>query len=201
MLVNLILAVIFIAAMAMLAREGLWSNTLTLINVLAAGIFATNVYEPVSKWLLGKAPGYEFFWDFLAIWGAFVVFYTILRLIVNFSSLVRLRFIKPVETAGGLLLAAAIGWSLVCFTTMTLHTAPLRPHFLRGDFLQADGTEMFFGLKPDVRWLELTKQVSTKSLATTGPNGGVKEFDPTSQFRHRYLDRRKEIDRSQKWTK
>ncbi len=199
MLVTLVLAVIFIAAVAMLRKEGLWSNTLTLINVLAAGTIATNTYEPVSAWLNTQLPSYEFFWEFLAIWGVFVVSYSILRLIANFTSLVRLRFFKPVETIGGILLAVAVGWSLVCFTTFALHTAPLRRHFLRGAFMPEDGSTMFVG-KPDIKWMEFTKQISKKALSATGPDGGVKEFDPDSSFPKRYLERRRRIEESENWT-
>ncbi len=39
----IVLLIIFFACVAMLVREGLWSNALTLINAVTAGLIATRV--------------------------------------------------------------------------------------------------------------------------------------------------------------
>ena len=52
----------------------------------------------------------------------------------DYMSTVKVKFFMPVEKVGGQLMAIWVSWVVVCFTTMTLHTAPLARNFLGGAF-------------------------------------------------------------------
>ena len=58
---------------ASLMNNGLWTNTLTLVNVLTAGLVATNYFEPLADLLDKQEPSLTYVWDFLAIWLIFGV--------------------------------------------------------------------------------------------------------------------------------
>ena len=49
-------------------NSGLWSNTITLVNVLTAGLLATNYFEPLADFFEGRNSSFTYVWDFLAIW-------------------------------------------------------------------------------------------------------------------------------------
>ena len=70
---DLVLLLVFVSAVAFLFNAGLWSNALTLINVITAGLIAMNYFEPLADRLEKWSPGYRYFWDFLSIWLVFVV--------------------------------------------------------------------------------------------------------------------------------
>ena len=54
--------------------EGMWSNAVRLINIVTAGLVAMNFFEPLARWLTDWQPSYTYLWDFLSLWGLFVVF-------------------------------------------------------------------------------------------------------------------------------
>jgi len=56
MYVSLVLVVILFVCVAMLVREGLWSNALTLVNVLVAGLLATTQWEGLADWIDDQMP-------------------------------------------------------------------------------------------------------------------------------------------------
>ena len=44
-------AIVIFAGLAMTVREGLWSNTITLINITISGLVAFGFYSPIVIWL------------------------------------------------------------------------------------------------------------------------------------------------------
>ena len=109
---------------------GMWSNAIRLINVVTAALLATNFFEPAGP-LAGRhgRRRYTYLWDFLALWGLFALFMLILRTVTDQVSRVKVRFLNVADQIGSTVFALWIGWVLVCFTMMTLHTAPLGPQF------------------------------------------------------------------------
>ena len=203
---TLVLLAIFFASVAMLIREGLWSNAITLFNVITAALLATNLWEPAARWLETSVDKtYRYLWDFLAIWGIFCIAMIVLRTATDFLSRTAVRFKKPVHIAGGAICAIWVGWVLVCFTTMTLHMAPLAPDFMGGRFQPTPESRMFFGLAPDRRWLAFVQKVSRGSLAVSQAEGegepsprkedaGLRVFDPVASFIFKYHQRRVNLD-------
>jgi len=189
MVLSLVLAVILFVCVAMLVREGLWSNALTLINAIFAALVATSLWEPLAGWLEGLVPSGTYLWDFVALWAIFCVCFLVLRAVTDLISRVRVRFKRPVDTAGGILLAVLVGWMMVCFTAMTLHTAPLAQRFMRGDFYDQPDDKIFLGMMaPDRQWFGFAQQLSNKSMA------GSNVLGTNEQFINRYGERRKQYE-------
>ena len=143
---TILLFVVLLACVATLYTDGMWSNAIRLINVVTAALLATNFFEPAARWLDDWEPSYTYVWDFLALWGLFGLFMTIFGELTDRVSQVKVRFLKIADRIGSRLLALWIGWVMVCFTMMTLHTAPLGRTFLFDNFKAEE--RMFMGLPP-----------------------------------------------------
>jgi uncharacterized membrane protein required for colicin V production len=185
----LLLLVVFAACVGVLYPEGLWSNAVRLINVVTAALVATNFFEPVARWLDGMADSFTYFWDFIALWGLFCVAMVVMRVATDLISRVKVRFLKIVDRVGGAVFAVLVGWAMVCFVTMTLHTAPLAKGFLFGGF--DPSRKMFFGLAPDRQWLSFVQHVSKGPFSWSEP----KVFDPSNEFMVTYNNRRAALDK------
>jgi hypothetical protein len=202
-----IFCVIFFVCVAMMWNEGMWSNSITFVNVVFAAMLATNYYEPVADWIEGEAPSYTYMWDFLSVWLLFVFGYTILRLVTDRTSLVRVRFKMPVEHTGRILFAALTSWVFICFACMTLHMAPLARTAFRGSFQsQPDSKNLNLGLislAPDRVWLGFMQSRSQGALSTPDDTAtssypqdeGKRVFDPRGEFIFKYGTRRDNLHR------
>jgi uncharacterized membrane protein required for colicin V production len=126
----LLIFLILVGCFAMLYTEGMWSNAIRLINVTTAALLAVNFYEPSARWLDGWSPSYTYVWDFLSLWGLFALFMMIFREVTDRVSKVNVRFLKLADRIGSTFFALWVGWVMVCFTMVTLHTAPLARNFL-----------------------------------------------------------------------
>jgi hypothetical protein len=190
-----ILLIILFACVATLYTDGLWSNAVRLINVVTAALVATNFFEPVARWLEDMAPSYTYFCDFLALWGLFAISFTIFHQLTGQVSKVKVRFLNIVDRIGSGVFALWIGWVMVCFTLMTLHTAPLGRQFLFGGFKAED--KMFMGLAPDRQWLGFVQKESLGPLCRSAtPEEWEREkyvFDPGADFMPKYASRREKI--------
>jgi len=83
-----------------------------------------------------------------------------------------------------------IGYAMVCFTMMTLHTAPLGKKFLFEGFSAETDARMFFGITPpDRQWLGFVQKMSTGAFA------GSEEFDPKAEFMPKYATRRTDLEK------
>ncbi|REK12716.1 MAG: CvpA family protein [Planctomycetota bacterium] len=198
MLVAVILGLVFVTVFASLMTQGLWSNTIHLVNVITAALIATNYFEPVADFLDRQEPSWTYAWDFIALWILFGFMMIVLRMLTDFASRFKVRFFMPVEKAGGIIMALWVSWIVVCFTTMTLHTAPLARNFLRGGFQRDPEATMLFGLQPDRVWLGW---VNRESRGTLSRFRGINEFDDRGEFILRYGNRRGEFEGQMTFTK
>ncbi len=150
------------ACVAFLFRDGLWSNAIRLVNVVFAGLLAMNFYEWLATFLTNYSESlhpYVVMFDFLALWICFIFFLVLFLFATDKLSQVRVRFLKVVDQAGGIVLSVCIGWIMVGFTLVSLHAAPLAQYPLLGSFQPQNN--MFFGmLAPDREWLGFTKYQS-----------------------------------------
>jgi hypothetical protein len=191
-MLNILLALIFVACFASLFTGGLWSNTLSLINVITAALLATNYFEPVANWLDKQVgPEWTYVWDFMAIWLIFALAMMVLRAGTDAASKVKVRFHPLVDQIGSYLFAAWTAWILLCFATMTLHTAPLARNFLGGAFQPEPDSKMFFGLAPDRLWMGWVHKESKGSFCRLRE---IVPFDAQGDFILRYGNRREEFD-------
>jgi hypothetical protein len=195
LLTFLMLAILF-AAMATLYTEGMWSNAVRLVNVVTAALLATNFFEPLARWMDDMGSSYTYYWDFLALWLLFVVFSLILRVATDQVSRVKVRFLKVADQIGSWVFAVWIGWVMVCFTMMTLHTAPLARNFLFGGFQPEQ--RMLLGFAPDRQWLGFVQKESLGAFSCSAtPEEWEKEkymFDPNANFMPTYASRRSAIE-------
>lgn len=184
-MLTFILIVIFMACVGFLYTEGMWGNALRLINVVTAALLATNFWEPLAGLLEGSvSKPMSYFWDFIALWGLFIFFLLIFRLATKSASTVKVKFMGLANRIGGGVFAAWIGWVMVCFTLMTLHTAPLKERFLFGGF--QPGERMFLGLAPDQLWLGYMERMSKGPFSRSTP----RVFNAEHEFIPKYTARR-----------
>jgi uncharacterized membrane protein required for colicin V production len=200
MILNGILILIFIISFALLFGQGIWSNVLTLINVILAALLATAFFEPLATYLDSQMPTFTYIWDYLALWGLFAIFYIIFRTASDALSKTRVRFKQIVDLAGGSFFALWTSWVLVCFTTMSLHTAPLARNAFMGSLQPTPEARMFFGLAPDQQWLGFTQKISAGAFSTSPPEGVTGEndsnvFDPEGKFVFNYAERRARFEK------
>lgn len=196
MILTIILSVIFICCLAFVFNEGLWGAAIMFFNVMTAALLATNLFEPVAIRILGMAPSLTYLADFIALWGVFVVSLLLLRVITDLLSRHKVRFLKQVDTAGGVFFACWIGWIMLQFTLFSLHTAPLSRNFL--DFQEKPETRMFFGLGPDRDWLAFMHSMSTSGALARDPPANKPEayvFDPKADFILRYGAQRQQLEK------
>lgn len=183
-----LLFIVFIFCVAFCYREGMWGNAITLVNVIIAALLAVNFWEPVARLLEGFMPSFTFMYDMIALWGIFSLSLLIFRTATRSVSKYQVRFKQLADQIGSVVFAVLVGWVMVCFTTMSLHTAPLAKNFLFGGFQPEK--KMLFGLAPDQQWLYFTKYVSRGSLSRWTTH----EFDPQSQFINTYAKRRQTLE-------
>ncbi len=189
-LLPFLMLLIMFAVVATSYNEGMWSNAIKLINVVTAALLATNYFEPLARWLDGWQPTYTYLWDFLSLWLLFSLFMLIFRLLTDTLSRVKVRFLKIADRIGSGILSVWIGWVMICFTLMTLHTAPLSKNFLFEGFKTGTEERMFLGLAPDRCWLGFVQQMSQKAFARSTP----KVFDPNADFMPKYATRRANLE-------
>jgi hypothetical protein len=202
-MLTLLLILIFFVCLGFLFAEGMWGNAIRLVNVLTAALLATNFFEWAARVLEGWAPSFTYHWDFLALWGLFALFMAILRGATDFISKVKVRFRKVTDQVGSPLLAACVGWVMVCFTAMTLHTAPLARTSMRGSFQPEQ--RMFLGLAPDRKWLAFVQTMSRGTFCRSATakdfqqepaweEDKTRTFDPRSEFMPKYATRRANLE-------
>lgn len=126
MLIYLLWLIIVGGCVGFLYREGLWSTFIRLVNVILAGILATNFFEPAARTMEDIiGPDLTYFYDFLAFWLVFVVSLLILHIATSFLSRVKVRFNLYLNQAGGIIVSLFVGTMMCWLFNFSLHLAPL----------------------------------------------------------------------------
>jgi Colicin V production protein len=159
----------------MMVREGLWSNTITLINVIVSGLAAFGFYSPLAVRLDEQLNGqYTYLLDFLCLWVIFIVVMLICRALTGLASKTRLRFKYPIDSIGGPLVGLIAAWVLACFVMATLHTSPMPKDAFSGKLVYSESeVATASGLTaPDLAWLRFVQRVSpAEALGNSGTSG------------------------------
>src|ERR1041385_3766658 len=94
-----IYGIVIFAGLAMTVREGLWSNTITLINIIISGLVAFGFYSPLVVYLDEDVTnGQHTYWlDYAILWALFAVSMVVLRTLTGAASKTRMRFKHPVD--------------------------------------------------------------------------------------------------------
>jgi hypothetical protein len=187
----ILLLLILIGCIGFLYTEGMWGNGVRLINVVTAALLATNFFEPLAKLLEEKI--YEpasYLWDLVALWALFGVFLVIFRMLTGSVSRVKVRFLGIADRIGSAVFATLIGCMMVCFVTMTLHTAPLGETFIWDGF-DADESETW-GFRPGHRWMRFAEWTSKGCFSPFG--GDESDVFDGGAFITAYAARRAELE-------
>ncbi len=201
-MLHLVLLLIFLICVAARWFQGLWSNVVTLINLLLAMMLAFNYFEPVATMLDDLEPSFTYLWDFIALWGLFAIAFGLLRVITDMLSRTRVAFDFWVEMVGRSITAIWIAWLFVGFTIATMHSAPLSESPL--GFQRTPQSGNFLGMAPDRLWLGFMQSRSRGALSrgesdpaqlnrysrAEDKNAQVRVFDPDSRFILKYHQRR-----------
>ena len=190
MSLTIFVLVILAICVSMTLTEGLWGNTLMLFNVIFSAIIATNYFEPVATKVTETFPSFTYLWDFLSLWGLFVLSALILRAVTDGISKTKVRFKLPLEQGGKILCGFLIGWVMVCLFLFSLHVAPLKRSPFGGAFAKSPTSSNFF-LSPDMLWLGFMQSRSENAFATSPAN----PFDPKSEFVLKYGQRRQKFSK------
>lgn len=187
----LLAMIIMFASLAMLMPQGMWTAALALVNVVTAALLAMNFWEPTANFLETSAGlrRATYVVDFITLWFLFAIILTILRTVTDLISKSKVRFIRPLDVAGGAFFGLWTGWVLVCFTMMTLHTAPLARKPFFGGF---DPEKRMVIFAPDRQMLGFMQNVSLG--AYTKNVDGSRAFDPRGEFMIKFASRRKEYE-------
>lgn len=200
----IIALVLFVLIVASTWWFGLWSNLITLVNLLLAAMLASSIYEPVSDLMLGYNRTYRVLYDFLTVWVVFLLAFFILRGITDVASAYRLRFDKITELVGRTVLSIWIAGVFICFTFFTLQMAPLKPNTYAQNVPKGE-----MGTMPDRLWLAFIQSRSRGALSSSKARSFFKEykltphpddvgedkrvFDPYANFLPYYAEKRQSI--------
>jgi uncharacterized membrane protein required for colicin V production len=153
----------FFASLAMMVREGLWSNAISLVNILISGLVAFAFYAPLAIYLDEMLDGqYTYLLDFVCIWVLFVVTMLVCRATTGMASGTRMRFKYPIDSVGGPLVALVGAWAMAAFVMATLHTAPMPKEAFSGKLIHSDvEIDSASSLTaPDLGWLRFIDRVT-----------------------------------------
>jgi hypothetical protein len=178
------------AGIAMMVREGLWSNSITLVNVIISGLTAFGFYSPLVIYLDEMTDGEHTYWlDFAVIWVLFAAVMVVCRSLTAAASKARMRFKNPIDPVGGPIAAVLAAWTLAAFALATLHMSPMPKDAFSGKLIHDDVESAPFATSPDAAWLRF---VETMSQPTALGSGGTTRFS-AKDFVKIYETRREKL--------
>ncbi|HJQ80801.1 MAG TPA: CvpA family protein [Lacipirellulaceae bacterium] len=184
--------IILFAAIAMMVREGLWSNTITLVNIIVSGLAAFGFYSPLVIYLDEMSDGEHTYWlDFAVIWVLFAVVMVVCRVLTAAASKTRMRFKNPIDPVGGPVAAVLAAWTLAAFALATLHMSPMPKDAFGGKLLHDDVESASFVMAPDAAWLRFVEKMSQPVALGSG---GTERFS-AKDFVKIYEIRREKLEK------
>jgi len=192
---NIFYGIVIFAGLAMTVREGVWSNTLTLISIIVSGLVAFGFYSPIVAYLDEEATsGQHTYWlDFAIIWALYAATMVILRSLLAAASKTKLRFKHPIDPVGGPIIGFIAAWVLAAFTLATFHTSPMPKNAFSGRLVYSDADIASFITSPDAAWLQFVERVNP--AAALG-SGSIDKFTAKG-FVKIYTDRREKFDKAE----
>src|SRR3989304_3817909 len=189
----------FFASLAIVVREGLWSNSILLVNILISGLLAFAFYSPLAIYLDELLDGqYTYLLDFVCLWAIFTITMFVCRAVTGFASGTRMRFKNPIDPVGGPLVALIAAWAMAALVTATLHTAPMPKDAFGGKLIHSDSEVYSKSVltAPDLGWLRFVQKVTQ---ADAFGHAGSKGF-LADKFVYIYADHRAKYGKaSPKW--
>ncbi|NCA11063.1 hypothetical protein EBR56_04520 [bacterium] len=194
MIINLALMAILLVVVAAIFRAGLLQGMMLFFNVLVAATFATAWYETLATYLERYLAPYTYFLDIVSLWATFALILVTLVTVTSQLFKKNVMFAPQVEIIGRILVGLLTGWTVVEFTALGLHTAPLKNEVVP----MPPERSMLFGLKPDRCWLWWVRGSSRNGpFATPDEPFDKSEPDDPFNFFKRHEDRRKTISQEE----
>jgi len=196
MILFLLQLVVVAACVGFLFRDGMWGNFIRSMNIMFAGILATNFFEPFARFLedmIGSSLTY--FYDFLALWILFAVFFIILHLLTSAASRVKVRFNRYLDNVFSVIYSLAVAGTLLSIFLFSLHLAPLGTKPFGAPILINDE------IPRGIRWAAIMEGVSAGVFSRkVSPeeesiyNGPVASFLKAGNVFERYFQRAKSLE-------
>ncbi len=157
------------AGIAMTVREGVWSNTITLVNIFFSGLVAFGFYSPIVVYLDEEVTsGQHTYWlDFCIVWALFCATMIVTRSLTAALSKTKLRFKNPIDSWAGPIIGILAAWVLASFTMATLHMAPMYKDAFGGKLVY-DVNSASRMTQPDVAWLRFFVTMTGKNALGFG---------------------------------
>lgn len=185
MAINLALLAILLLFAAGTFRGGLWQALILFLNVVVSATIAVAWYECLAGYLEKHLAAFTYFLDVVSLWLLFVLILVVLGTATHQVAKASLKFAKPVELAGGILVALMTAWTVVELAAFTIHIAPLRSSAVPMPPEQS----MLYGLKPDAWWLWWARG-ATRNGPFAVPGS---QFDAQDDFFARHAKRREQL--------
>jgi hypothetical protein len=168
-----IYAIVMFAGLAMMVREGLWSNAIALVNIALSGLVAFGFYSPLVIYLDEASGGKHTYWlDFAVLWALYAAAMVVCRAISGALSKTRMRLKNPIDPIGGPIAGLIAAWVLASFTLATLHTAPMPTDAFSGKLLHDDVAAASPLTSPDAAWLRFVERMSGPTALGSGATQG-----------------------------
>ncbi|MGC4006366.1 MAG: hypothetical protein QM811_25885 [Pirellulales bacterium] len=180
----LIFVVVFAALMS---KGGGWDNLLTWVNMIVAGLFAMNYFEPLADYLSGVMKDFHWYWDFLAFWAVFSVAMILLKAFTDGLSKIRVKFRVPVEWGVRGVFSLLCAWTMICVVTFSLHLAPVQMVAWNEGFMTKPDDTHFMGADRD--WMSFAHKMSNPDAGSLSKDE-QHVFDQDGVFRVKYALRR-----------
>ncbi len=187
--------IVIFAGTAMTVREGLWSNTLTLISIIISGIVAFGFYSRLVLYFdQDLTNGQHTYWlDFAVIWGLYLVTMVVVRTLFGAASKTRMRFKHPIDPVGGPIVGFLAAWVLASFTLATFHTAPMPKDAFSGKLASYTDVESASPFtSPDARWINFMATMSDPNVL----GGGGSDRFGSKGFTKIYADHRAAFEKA-----
>jgi uncharacterized membrane protein required for colicin V production len=187
--------IVWFAALAMTVREGLWSNTITLITIIVAGLVAFGFYSRIVVYLdEDMTDGQHTYWlDYAVIWALFAATVIVLRAFMAAASKTRMRFKHPIDPVGGPLAGFIAALVLASFTVATLHVSPMGKDAFSGGLVKPQDVESASAIgQPDAAWLRFIERMAGVNAFGSA---GTQDFKAKNWVQF-YSDRRAALEKS-----
>jgi hypothetical protein len=185
--------IVMFAGVAMMVREGLWSNAIMLVNIIISGLVSFGFYSPLVIYLDEKTDGEHTYWlDFAVIWALYCAAFVITRTLTASASRTRMRFKNPIDPIGGPLMGLVAAWVLASFTLATLHTSPMPKGAFGGKLVHDDVTSASMLTSPDAAWLRFVETMSQPAALGSASTDGFS----AKAFVKIYGDRREKFEKA-----
>ncbi|MCH2113675.1 MAG: CvpA family protein [Pirellulales bacterium] len=137
---TLLLGALLFAGVAMTINEGLWSNTISLLLIMIAGLMALVGGIPLGTWGLaqtGQDVSFTWYYVFASIWVVFYLSLTLMRVVADRVSCTQVRFLPIIDKIAGPLMGAFVAIMFTSFAAFTLWRVPI----MAGEWDRAKASE------------------------------------------------------------